>query len=199
MSSIKKDEATEELIKNTAKRIFFGEGRFNATTQEIADAAGVNRTLINYYFRSRNALFEIVFKDAQDREQERTESIIFSELPFKMKIEEFIDDSFTMGTEYPYMEIYLVTQLNQGCYFKDEEHMDRILNQFYKELEVEMDKGTITKMDPIQFILNLISLISFPTSMRPLFQKTMRITDEAYNQILSDRKQIILDLLFKNV
>jgi len=48
------DQDTEKLIMETAKNIFFGEGRFNATTQEIADAAGVNRTLINYYFRSRD-------------------------------------------------------------------------------------------------------------------------------------------------
>ena len=47
MSSPTKDQ-TQELIKETAKRLFFGEGRFDATTQEIADAAGVNRTLINF-------------------------------------------------------------------------------------------------------------------------------------------------------
>lgn len=193
----KRDDATEELIKNTAKKLFFGEGKFNATTQEIADAAGVNRTLINYYFRSRDKLFEIVFKDAQDREQQRTESIIFSELPFKAKIEEFIDDSFEIAKEYPYMEIYLVTQFNQGCYYKDEEGMDRVLNKFYEEFEVEMKKGTIEKMDPVQFILNMVSLISFPISMRPLFQKTMHLTDEAYDKILYDRKEIIMNTLFK--
>lgn len=198
MSTIKKDEATEELIKNTAKRLFFGEGKFNATTQEIADAAGVNRTLINYYFRSRDKLFEIVFKDAQDREQQRTEAIIFSELPFKAKIEEFIDDSFLVAKEYPYMELYLVTQFNQGCYFKDEEGMDRMLKKFFEEFEVEMIKGTIPKMEPIQFILNMISLISFPIAMRPLFQKTMRLSDNEYEKILSDRKQIIMDTLFNN-
>ncbi|HYD90018.1 MAG TPA: helix-turn-helix domain-containing protein, partial [Flavobacterium sp.] len=55
--SAKEQQDTERLIKETAKRVFFGEGRFNATTQEIADAAGVNRTLINYYFRSRDKLF----------------------------------------------------------------------------------------------------------------------------------------------
>jgi len=47
MSKQTKDIETEELIKKTAKRLFFGEGKFNATTQEIADTAGVNRTLIN--------------------------------------------------------------------------------------------------------------------------------------------------------
>ena len=52
---------TEELIKETAKRMFFGEGRFHATTQEIADEAKVNRTMINYYFRSRNNLISIIW------------------------------------------------------------------------------------------------------------------------------------------
>ena len=60
-----KDSATEDLIKETAKRIFFAEGRFNATTQEIADAAGVNRTLVHYYFRSRDLLFEKVWMEGQ--------------------------------------------------------------------------------------------------------------------------------------
>jgi len=193
----KKDDATEELIKNTAKRLFFGEGKFNATTQEIADAAGVNRTLINYYFRSRDRLFEQIFSDAQDAEQTRTHEIVFSELPFKEKIENFIDDSFIMAKEYPYMEIYLVTQFNQGCYFKNIEEMDKMMQQFYAEVLDEMEKGTIEKMEPIQFLLNMVSLISFPIAMRPLFQKTMRISDEEYERILLERKCIIVDLLFK--
>lgn len=196
MSVEKKDEATEELIKNTAKRLFFAEGKFNATTQEIADAAGVNRTLINYYFRSRDKLFDLVFRDAQDYEQKRTESIIFSELPFKAKIEEFIDESFIVAKEYPYMELYMVTQFNQGCYFKDEEGMDRMLKKFYEEFEVAMEEGLIRKMEPIQFIINMISLISFPVAMRPLFQKSMRLTNDDYERILSERKQIIIDTLF---
>lgn len=193
----KKDEATEVLIKNTAKRLFFGEGKFNATTQEIADAAGVNRTLINYYFRSRDNLFDQVFAAAQEEEQRRTTVIVFSDLPFREKIAQFIDDSFAMAKQYPYMEIYLVTQFNQGCYFKDEEQMERMIVKFYEEVEEEMKKGTIAKSEPVQFLLNMISLISFPISMRPLFQKTMRLSDEEYEGILAQRKSIIMNLLFQ--
>lgn len=196
---IKKDEATEELIRNTAMHLFFGEGRFNATTQEIADAAGVNRTLINYYFRSRDKLFEQVFTAAQEEEQRRTANVVFSELPFREKIAQFIDDSFEMAKKYPYLEIYLVTQFNQGCYFKDEEAMERMIAQFYQEVEAEMDKGTIARMEPVQFLLNMVSLISFPISMRPLFQKTMRLTDAAYEHILAQRKSIIMAALFKSL
>jgi AcrR family transcriptional regulator len=192
-----KDTDTEKLIKDTAKKIFFGEGRFNATTQEIADAAGVNRTLINYYFRSRNNLFEIVFEDAQKQENERTEQIVFSDLPFKEKIAMHLDMTFEQSKEYPYLEIYMVTQMNQGCVYKDQEKMSSMLDKFYLEISLEMERGTIEKMRPEQFMLNFISLTSFPVSMRPLLQETMGYTKEQYDTILEERKDIILNTLFK--
>src|SRR5690606_32704716 len=109
-----KEDATYELIVNTAKRLFFKEGKFNATTQEIADAAGVNRTLINYYFRSRNTLFDLILKEAKEEEDKKQEMIVLSDLPVREKLEQFMDHYFEMAKEYPYMEIYIVTQMNQG-------------------------------------------------------------------------------------
>lgn len=198
MSALKKDEATEELIKSTAKRLFFVEGKFNATTQEVADAAGVNRTLINYYFRSRDNLFNLIFEDAMRAEEEQREAILLSELPFKQKIEKFIEDSIRIGQEFPYLETYIVTRINEGCFYKEEEDWDKFMARFYKEFEEEMKKGTIEKMEPIQFILNMVSLISFPMAVRPLFQSTMKLNDEEYDKIISERKDIIMKVLFKN-
>ncbi|QEE48499.1 TetR/AcrR family transcriptional regulator [Flavobacterium alkalisoli] len=197
MSTQELDIDTEELIKETAKKIFFGEGRFKATTQEIADAAGVNRTLINYYFRSRDNLFEIVFEDAQTKEKEMGEQIIFSDLPFHQKIEKYLDLFFEQAKKYPYLEIYMVTQMNQGSCFKDSEAMNRMLDKFYLEIALEMEKGNIHKMRPEQFLLNMISLTSFPVSMRPLLQENMGISDESYDAIIDERKEIIMNTLFK--
>ncbi len=189
---------TEQLIKDTAKKIFFGEGRFNATTQEIADAAGVNRTLINYYFRSRDNLFTIVFEEAQAKEHERTEMIVFAEMPLRDKIAPYLDIMLEQSKDYPYLEIYMVTQMNQGCVYKDPETMNRMLDKFYLQIAIEMDKGNIAKMRPEQFLLNFISLTSFPVSMRPLLQETMGFSQESYDRLLEERKQIILDMLFIN-
>ena len=197
MSAKVTDQDTEKLIKDTAKKIFFGEGRFNATTQEIADAAGVNRTLINYYFRSRDKLFEIVFDDAQRQDQELTEQIVFSDLPFREKISRHLDSCFEQAKQYPYLEIYMVTQVNQGCVFKDKEKMGSLLDKFYLEIALEMEKGTIAKMRPEHFALNFISLMSFPTAMRPLLQETMGMTEEYYETLMDERKEIILNTLFK--
>lgn len=198
MSKQTKDIETEVLIRKTAKQLFFGEGKFNATTQEIADAAGVNRTLINYYFRSRDNLFNQIFEDAVKREEQLREKVLFSDLPFKEKIEMYIDDSLLQAKEYPYLETYIVSRINDGCFYKEEEEWEKFMERFFKEFEVEMKKGTIEKMEPIQFILNIASLVSFPVAVRPLFQSTMRISDKEYDRILSERKEIIMKMLFKN-
>lgn len=94
------------------------------------------------------------------------------------------------------MELYLMVQLNQGCNYADKEGMDRLLAKFYTEFEIAIDDGLVRKISPVQFILNMVSLISFPIGMRPLFQRTMQITDKEYEQVLFDRRNIIMDTLF---
>ena len=54
---------TEKLIKEKAKILFFQKGFLNATTQEIADEAGVNRALIHYYFRSRELMLDTLLDE----------------------------------------------------------------------------------------------------------------------------------------
>lgn len=200
MSTQKKEDPTYELIINTAKRLFFKEGKFNATTQEIADAAGVNRTLINYYFRSRNTLFDLILKEAKEEEDKKQEMIILSDLPLREKMEQFMDYVIETAKEYPYMEIYIVTQMNQGdmCYLNDNGHVKRTLEKFYTELEHEMESGNIQKMEPMQFVLNFISMLSFPICMRPLIQDGLELDNEEYERILADRKEVILKTIFKN-
>lgn len=189
---------TEKLIMETAMNVFFAEGRFNATTQEIADAAGVNRTLINYYFRSRNNLFDIVFQNAQEHEKELMEAIVFSDLPLKEKLSRHLDIFFEQTKKYPYLEIYMVTQMNQGNCFKDKDSFERVLDKFYLEIALEMEKGNVHKMRPEQFVLNFAALMSFPVSMRPLLEETLSMSKEAYDKLLEERKEIILQTLFIN-
>ena len=197
MSKQEKKDQTQELIKETAKNLFFVQGRFDATTHEIADEAGVKRTLINYYFRSRDNLVQIVFDEAHKVEKEKSEIIMRSELPFKEKITHFIEGSLQTSLQYPYLETYIVSQINKGtCHKRDVEKED--LQIFYRDIKKEMELGNIEKMEPIQFIINMISLLIFPSAIRPLFMENMMIDDKEFDRLIADRKDIILKLLFKN-
>ena len=197
MSKQEKKDQTQELIKETAKNLFFVQGRFDATTQEIADEAGVNRTLINYYFRSRDNLIQIVLEEAQKVEQEKSEIIQDSNLEFKEKIALFIEGSLSTSLKYPYLETYIVSQINKdNCHKKniEREHKVKIL----KDLQREMDLGNIERMEPIQFIFNMISLLIFPSAVRPLLMENMEIDEKEFDRLIADRKDIILKILFKN-
>ncbi|MHA7607720.1 TetR/AcrR family transcriptional regulator [Elizabethkingia meningoseptica] len=198
MSTEVKKEDTEELIKQTAKQLFFGEGRFKATTQEIADAAGINRTSINYYFRSRDNLFNIVFEEAMQQMNQNHNAILLSDLPFKEKLGSWLEDELASAIQYPFLEIYIVTQIasNKGKSIKDEDHIEAITNVLEKELTAEIEKGTIRPISTIQFMLNIASLVSFPTCMRPLVQESFKLNDGDFEQILKERKQVILDTIF---
>lgn len=192
---IKKDD-TEAIIRKTAKQLFFGEGKFNATTQEIADAAGVNRTLINYYFRSRDNLFNSVFEEALTTEKQKSVAMMQSDLSFKEKLGHFIEDSMTKAMKYPFLEIYIVTQMNQGCVYKKAGDYDQIVEKLKIDLDREIKAGNIKPISTQQFVLNMASLVSFPTCMRPLLKETMKIDDQQFDNLLKERKKVILDTLF---
>lgn len=197
MSNPAKKDQTQELIKETTKKLFFVQGRFDVTTQEIADEAGVNRTLINYYFRSRDNLVQVVSDEAHKVEKEKSEIIMNSDLPFKEKIAKFVGSSLQTSLQYPYLETYIVSQINNGsCHKRDVEKTD--LKKLYRDIEKEMDAENIEKIEPVQFLFNMISLLVFPSAARPLIKDNMMISDEEFDRLISQRKDIILNLLFKN-
>lgn len=196
-----KDCKTEQLIKDTAKRIFLTEGKMLATTQDIADAAGVNRTLLHYYFRSRDVLFDLVFKEALTKLRQRVHLVLGAPLAFKEKIENIVDVFYEELTDSPYLETFIALHLNQEPDKFDELFIalpggkDRMKN-FLREVQNEMDKGTIAQMKPINFFINLFALLSYPFVARPIYLKMFDLTNAAYNKLLSERKKSIISMLF---
>ena len=193
-----KNSTTEDQIKNTAKTVFFKEGRFNATTQDIADSASVARTLVHYYFRSKEVLFKKVVMQAMQTIDERLDLLYTDTESFTVKIEKFTDAFLTEAIAYPYLETYLVSQMNQhssGTDTMDFDLKNKKVTAFFYEVESEMKKGTIAPNQPVQFLLNLVSLISYPVIMQPLFKKMLNLTDAQFAGILQERKSIIMKLL----
>lgn len=191
-----RDTGTEQLIKDTAKRIFFSEGKLHATTQDIADAAGVNRTLLNYYFRSRDILFEQVASEARAELSAVMDSVFSSELKLKDKIQRLITVFMDEAMKYPYREMFVITELNRGDKAVPEEKKTR-LKAFLKEISKEMDKGEIRKMDPRHFCMNLFSLMAYPLISNCLNKSLYNISDTEYTKLMKERKQLIFEMIYQ--
>lgn len=197
-----KDCKTEQLIKDTARQVFLKEGKMLATTQDIADAAGVNRTLLHYYFRSRDALFNVVFKEALTNLRQRVQEVIGSKVEFRQKIENLLDVFYEELNELPYLETFITLHLNQepDKYREMFVHLPggkERLKCFLKEIQIEMEKGTIPEMKPLNFFINLFALMAYPYVARPMFLNMFDLSDTAFNKLLPERKGIIMSLLFK--
>lgn len=190
-----RDTGTEQHIKNTAKRVFFAEGKLHATTQDIADAAGVNRTLLNYYFRSKDALIGKVFKEAMENLGHLLDEVMESDVPFKLKISNLIDVFLNEATAYPYQETFLVAEINAGNMLDDVKSEET--QKFLLQIQAEMDAGRIQPMKPVHFMMNLFSMMAYPLIMRPLYQRLMNLSQPDYAQLIQERKEIICSMIFK--
>ncbi|MDR6783488.1 TetR/AcrR family transcriptional regulator [Pedobacter africanus] len=191
-----RDTGTEQLIKDTAKQLFFAEGKLHATTQEIADAAGVNRTLVNYYFRSRDALFDQVFNEAQEALVSMIDEVMESDMPFRQKIENLISVFLKEAMRYPYREIFVITEMNRNDVINAKKARAEKVNTFLEEVQREMDKGNIKRMNPRHFTINLFSLMAYPLVTAPLNKILFGMNDEEYNALLEERKQLIFEIIF---
>jgi TetR/AcrR family transcriptional regulator len=197
-----KDCKTEQHIKDTARLVFLKEGKMLATTQEIADVAGVNRTLLHYYFRSRDMLFNVVFTEALTKLRERIHEVIGSRLEFRQKVEKLIEVIYEDFTDLPYLETFITLQLNQ----EPQKYEDLFIHlpggkerikSFLKEIHSEMEKGTIPVMKPFNYLINIFSLMAYPYVARPIYKNMFDLSDAAYNKLLHERKNMVLSLLFK--
>ena len=192
-----RETGTEQLIKDTARRIFLIEGKLHATTATIAKEAGIPRTSVHYYFRSRDILFRQVFDEALKDLTNRLNDVLESKLSFKAKIENFV----TVVTEetllYPYLETFVVTEIISQQFTLPDKSMPDKWAVFLIEVKREMEEGTIQEMDPLQFVLNLFALMAYPAIAAPLYTKLFNISDARYRELLEGRREVVLKLIFK--
>jgi len=190
---------TEKLIKEKAKILFFQKGFLNATTQEIADEAGVNRALIHYYFRSRELMLEALLDETLQEKRDRVRSVLTSDLPFREKIANYIDTIVDYGLKYPYLDNFIISETARRpekvklfC-AKDRFRSSDLIRE---ALEHEIKKGKIAPISAEHFMVNLISLCNYPLLAKSVIQTIHGLTDTAYRKFLLERKHIIFRTIF---
>lgn len=193
------ESQTEDLIKEKAKGLFFKKGFLNATTQEIADEAGVNRALIHYYFRSREQLLDTLMEEIVSEKKNRIRPILLSDTSFRDKIAAYIDVIVDHGMRYPYIENFIITETVRNpdkvkllC-FKDKLRSSELIKD---QLQEEIDKGAIAPISPEHFMVNLNSMCNYPLLAKNVIQNIHGMSDAVYKKFLTERKQVIFSTLF---
>ena len=97
---MKRDQSTEEKIKAAAKKVFMTKGFDGCSVRDIAKEVGSNVALLNYYFRSKEKLFELIFEGAMSDFLQSMIAVFSSELSLKEKVSQLIDKEFDFFMDY---------------------------------------------------------------------------------------------------
>ena len=105
---------TEQKINASAEKLFYMKGKAGTSMQDIADDAGINRTLLNYYFRSKDQLFEAVFRKAMSVFVPNLAAMLHSEMSFEEYVPQLIQTIIDAMLENPQIPIFVLQELSSN-------------------------------------------------------------------------------------
>ena len=185
---------TEQKIIASAEKLFYQKGKAGTSMQDIADDARINRTLLNYYFRSKDQLFEAVFRNAMSSFVPNLAKMLNSDMSFEDYVPRLIETVIDAMLENPQIPIFVLQELSSNP-----DRMPQIIKEMgidsaiaVEKMESEQWKELGDHIDPRQVILNLISLCIFPFAARPVVTEILYNGDnDAYIAAMKQRKQIL--------
>lgn len=193
--SKKKDTSTEEKIKSAAKTVFYNKGFAATRTRDIAEEAGLNLALLNYYFRSKAKLFEIIMSETFAGFIGGMKVILNDEgtsLEEKVKIiaERYID----FIIKEPEIPTFILTEIrNNPDGLLKRLPIREIVNEsvFIKQFQEAVEKKEISEPNPLHFLMNLLGLVVFPFIAKPIIMGSRNLETEQFNNLILERKKKI--------
>jgi AcrR family transcriptional regulator len=196
------ESKTEEIILKSAITIFHKKGMAGARMQEIADEAGINKAMLHYYFRSKQLLFEAVFKKAFMQLAPQIHQVLNSEDTLFEKIENFADKYISFVLENRFLPTFIIQELNNNPDFAADFFIQAEFpkpTNFLRQIEEGIQKETIKSINPKQLLIDMFSLAIFPFVGSPLLQKISNLNDVEYDKLLLERKKHIASMLINSI
>ncbi len=189
------DKSTEEKIKAAARKVFHTKGFAGAKTRDIAEEAGINLALLNYYFRSKEKLFEIVmFETMRDFFQSLASAFNNPETSFELKLSLVVDNYITLLSHEPEIPLFIMSEMRSNPTLLVEKMNIRevVINSvFGQQMKFMMAQKNIPEHKFVHLIMNFIGLTVFPFVARPIVKSIGNINDDQFNELMQERKTLI--------
>ena len=194
--------STENRILEAAKKVFIHNGLEGTSMQQIADEAGINKSLLHYYFRTKEKLFHAVFSYAFQYIVPQMEGILLTDSNIEVKIERIVGEYMDLLNENKFIPAFILHEIN-----RNPDRLYDIMQKsgirpkiFVDQFVEEMNKGNIRPIDPRQLVINILALCIFPVAARPLIQRIFFGNNEkAYQQFLQERKKTVSDFIIQSI
>jgi len=197
-----KDTNTEQSILEAAKIVFVKKGMEGARMQEIADEAGINKAMLHYYYRSKDKLFEAVFKETFLKLVPNLIEIVKTDISLFEKIRIFVGNYIDIISENPLIPAFIIHELNRNPDRVVELIKSSGINPvfFINQVDKEIKEGIIEPVNPLHLIVNMLALCIFPFVARPILQGVIFNEDrQQYEIFIQDRKKEVYDFIINSI
>ena len=189
-----KEASTEERIKEAARKLFTQKGFAATRTRDIAEEAGINLALLNYYFRSKQKLFDLIMmENFQQFIGGMSANFQDESLTMEERIGKVVNAYIDFLTDFPDLPLFILNEIRGNpskLVAKINEEVGPARSQFFKQL-TDAKKDGRTMLDPFHFIANLVGLTVFPFVGRPLLQRVTNVTDEQFKAYMEERRKLV--------
>lgn len=190
-----KDENTAEKIKSAARAVFHRKGLAATRTRDIAEEAGINLALLNYYFRSKENLFRIIMAETLHSFFASIAQVINEEeTSLKRKCEQVASAYIDLLMKEPQIPMFILSELrNNPESLPAQFDLPRMLmhSAMARQYQAHVASGKIAPMHLMHFLMNLLGLTVFPFIAAPMIQVIGNMNQEQFRQLLLERKTMI--------
>jgi AcrR family transcriptional regulator len=194
MKKVKKevDGTTEEKIKEAARVVFTRKGYAAARTRDIAEEAGINLALLNYYFRSKEKLFDIIMMDNIQRFIVGAKEILADEdTSLKEKTEKIATRYIDMLILNPDLPLFILSELRANPdQLVDKMGVKSLIakSNYFQQLK---EAAKVQKVNPLHYFMNTLALIVFPFVASPMIMNIGNLKQADFTALMQERKKLI--------
>jgi AcrR family transcriptional regulator len=192
MAPKSKDASTEERIKEAARTVFTQKGYSATRTRDIAEEAGINLALLNYYFRSKEKLFELVMAEKVAKLFGVIAPVVNNEhTSLDEKVTLIADAYITMLTQNPGLPLFVLSEIrNNPEHFGNKMQAGKLLTESYFVKQLLEKRPDI---HPLHFIINVLSMCIFPFIAKPVLESAGVMSDNQLSDFTEERKTLIVE------
>ncbi len=190
------DSKTESAILIAAEAEFLTKGYSGARTTNIAKAAGVSHTMLHYYYRTKENLFNCVYEQKVKLLAESISVfIIDKQLPLLERIEKGIAAHYDFIAQNPSLPRFLINEVISNPQrlemFKNSINIaaNLVISNIQYQLDEAAQRGEICKIDAVDLLIDIISLNVFMFIMFPIAESVIAPLYGSTQKMIEKRKQ----------
>ena len=185
-----KQQSAEEKIKKAARELFMKKGYAATRTRDIAEEAGINLALLNYYFRSKEKLFhEVMLEKIQQFFGILLPIISDPKTQLQTKIELIVTNYIDLLIANPDLPLFVLSEMKLHP-----QKIKQILPIQKLNANISLIKQLKEKnpeINPLHFLMNILGMTIFPFVARPAFDVLAISAKSNVEEMLEERKTLI--------